>query len=67
MSRNLVAKNKYLVIGDEDKDQFERRVMEAMDNGWTLIGGVQVNIINNKIYYFQAIHGVVHEKKVFGK
>lgn len=66
MSKYLVDKNRYIVIGDEDKDQFEKRVAEAMDNGWSLIGGVQVNIINNKIFYFQAVHGVVQEKKKFG-
>ncbi|MFM7053330.1 MAG: DUF1737 domain-containing protein [Bacteroidota bacterium] len=64
---NLVAKNKYIVIVDEQIEKFEQRVAEAMDNGWSLVGGVQVTIINNKIFYFQAISGVVHAKKVFGK
>jgi hypothetical protein len=60
-------KHEYVVIGSDDKEDFERRVKEYLQAGWTLAGGVQVNVINNKIFYFQSIHAVIKETKAWGR
>ncbi|MFM9009143.1 MAG: hypothetical protein ACKORE_11250 [Bacteroidota bacterium] len=59
-------KHEYVIIGGDIKEYFERRVEEYHQAGWTLAGGVQISIINNKIFYFQSIYGVVKEKKAWG-
>lgn len=47
---------KYSVMESTDLLELEARVQRALDNGWSLRGGVAVVIISEgKFAYFQAI------------
>lgn len=46
----------YEVVEGEDKEQFQKDVLEKMSAGWLPVGGVQVCTINSTSWrYFQVV------------
>lgn len=49
----------YKIIESYDREKLEKEVVEAMNDGWELAGGVN-QIINQRedFYYYQAVYRV---------
>lgn len=47
----------YKVLNHTNEQQFETLVANYLNNGWTLVGGLetQVNPTNGDLVYFQAV------------
>lgn len=45
----------YLIIENTDPTELSSRVMRALDDGYELVGGVSMSIIDGSYFYMQAL------------